>query len=396
MPTDPTRATGRWTYHNVRDILSNPKYTGHMVWNRRARKTGTNTVNAVSEWIWSPKPVHEPLVNLDTFIQVQQIAGHRFGSRCAPGANTKHPQTKHSYRLRTYLFCDLCNRRMYGKQRWKHLYYVCAPKKAYIPPGHPGPHTIFVREDALLNLLGHFLNTHVFGNYRTTLLATRLRTIDADAQREREQQAAALQRSITDTDTKIQRAIRNLELLDNPDPDFVRDAHRRRAELRAHKLHLETKLAELERATQNAPIPGLIDALPIVETDLQLDQLPEETARRLFEALRLKITYNKTTNQATCHITLTAQTITAAQHAAHNAITAQRQAATRKHPANDKDQVNATNDGPGPILVVPPAGHTAEPQTLKALVSAASSSSARSRSRLVEARNDRILAAQPF
>lgn len=40
VPVDPTRATGRWTYSNVRDVLTNPKYTGHMVWNRRARKGG--------------------------------------------------------------------------------------------------------------------------------------------------------------------------------------------------------------------------------------------------------------------------------------------------------------------------------------------------------------------
>lgn len=276
------------------------------------------------------RPVHELLVDIDAFIQVQQIAGHRFGSRCAPGANVKHPQTKRSYRLRTYLFCDLCNRRMYGKVRGKYPYYVCAPKKAYIPPGHPSASTIFVREDALLNLLSRFLSTNVFGSYRKNLLATRMRTIDSDAQRERQQEVAALQRSIADTDTKIKRAIRNLELVDDPDPDFVRDVHQRRAELRAHKLHLETKLTELERAAQDAPNPDLIDALPVIDSDLHLDQLPEETARRLFEALRLKITYNKITNQAICHITLTAQTIAAAQYAAHSAI----RACDRQQPAN--------------------------------------------------------------
>ena len=56
-PNTPSRAVGLWTYFNVRDILTNPKYTGHMVWNRRARKTGGNRGNPVSEWIWSPEPV---------------------------------------------------------------------------------------------------------------------------------------------------------------------------------------------------------------------------------------------------------------------------------------------------------------------------------------------------
>jgi hypothetical protein len=47
-------------------------------------------------------------------------------------------------------------------------HYVCAPKKAYIPHGHPAAFTIFVREDALLDMLNQFLSTHVFGTYRKT------------------------------------------------------------------------------------------------------------------------------------------------------------------------------------------------------------------------------------
>ncbi|MEU4246941.1 hypothetical protein AB0F15_05965 [Amycolatopsis sp. NPDC026612] len=37
------------------------------------------------------------LVGLDTFIQTQEVSGHRFGSRTAAGANTKHQQTKRSH-----------------------------------------------------------------------------------------------------------------------------------------------------------------------------------------------------------------------------------------------------------------------------------------------------------
>lgn len=60
-PVDPRRAVGRWTGSAVRGILTNPKYTGYMVWNRRASKQGGRH-NAASEWIWSPRPTHEPLV----------------------------------------------------------------------------------------------------------------------------------------------------------------------------------------------------------------------------------------------------------------------------------------------------------------------------------------------
>lgn len=75
VPVDPTRAVGRWTASNVRDVLTNPKHTGHMVWNRHARKSGHNRANPVAEWIWSPQPTHDPLVDLESFIQAQQVAG---------------------------------------------------------------------------------------------------------------------------------------------------------------------------------------------------------------------------------------------------------------------------------------------------------------------------------
>ncbi|MGH3875390.1 MAG: recombinase family protein [Pseudonocardiaceae bacterium] len=299
-PVDPDRAVGHWTYSNVRDILSNPKHTGHMVWNRHARKTGGNTLNPVEDWIWSPEPVHEALVSLDTYIQVQEISAHRFGSRSRAGANLNHPHTKRSYLLRTYLFCELCGRRMFGKTRHTQPYYVCAPKKGYVPDGHPAGGTFFVREDILLDRLSTFFSHHVFGAYRRSLLDASIRTLDLATRQQREQQVAALHRSITDTQTKIKRTIRNLELVDDPDQDLIRDINERRAELRAQKHQFETQLAEVEARILHAPNPDLIDALPV--TKIQLDQLPEQLARSLFEALRLEIHYNKHTNQATCRM----------------------------------------------------------------------------------------------
>jgi site-specific DNA recombinase len=295
--------------------------------------------------------------HLDTYIQAQEISAHRFGSRSAPGANLKHPDTKRSYLLRTYLFCQLCGRRMFGKTRHTLPYYVCAPKKGYLPEGHPAAGTFFVREDTLLQRLNAFFSDHVFGAYRRSLLQASLRTLGLTAQQERGQQAAALRRSITDTETKIKRTVRNLELIADPDPDLIRDINERRAELRAQKQHYETQLADLEARILHTPNPDLIDALPI--TEIQIDQLPEDLARSLFEALRLEIHYNKHTNTATARITLTGQTITTARHATHNAtVTPLRHKQDRdEHKDQNNDQSGVASDGhPGPILVVPPAG----------------------------------------
>jgi hypothetical protein len=154
-----------------------------------------------------------------------------------------------------------------------------------------------------------------------------------------------------------QKTVRNLELIADPDPDLIRDINERRAELRAQKQHYQTQLADLEARILHAPNPDLINALPI--TEIQIEQLPEDLARSLFEALRLEIHYNKPTNTATARITLTGQTITTARHAAHHAtVTPLRHKQDRdqhKHQNNDQSGI-ASDDHPGPILVVPPAG----------------------------------------
>jgi len=71
-------------------------------------------LNPVEEWVWSTAPLHEALVGLETFVRAQQVAERRRGSRGAVGAN-RHPQTKRVYRLRGYVFCVLCGRRIQGK-----------------------------------------------------------------------------------------------------------------------------------------------------------------------------------------------------------------------------------------------------------------------------------------
>ena len=373
-PVDPARAAGRWTASAVRDVLTNPKHTGHMVWNRHARKSRGNTVNPAADWIWSPQPVHDALVSVERFVAAQEISGHRFGSRSGSGPNTRHPHTKRSYLLRTYLFCDLCGRRMFGKTRRGTPYYVCAPKKDYTShfhshsddQAHAGAGSCFVREDVLVEQLSAFLSEHVFGAYRRHLLDANLRVLDHDAQREREQHAATLHRGITDTDARIKRTIRSLEVVslevfDHPDPDLIRDITERRAELRAHRDQLHTQLAAVENAIRSAPNPDLLDALPVAT--VRLDELPEHLARALFDALRLEIRYHKRSNQATCRITLCHDTLDAIQAATVSAsveppVTAQdqpsragtsppRRAADRSNPAR---QATAIHDG-GQLIV---------------------------------------------
>jgi site-specific DNA recombinase len=114
---DPARSRDCWGYSAVLEVLRNPKYTGYMVWNRRASKKGGRH-NPPEAWIWSPQPTHEPIISRELFAAAQQVAPQRRGSRSGADLN-RHPQTRRSYSLRSLVICELCGRRMRGKLRRK-------------------------------------------------------------------------------------------------------------------------------------------------------------------------------------------------------------------------------------------------------------------------------------
>ena len=303
-PVDPARAVGRWTISNVREIITNPKHTGHMVWGRRARKRGRNRANPVEDWIWSPQPTHDAHVTLEGFVEAQQIASQHAKSRSAGGRN-RHPQTRRLYRLRSHLFCDLCGRRMYGKTSHGVSYYVCAPKPGYVPAGHPAASSCWVREEPVVEGLSEFLADRIFGQYRRDLLASSLTTGGDSDSNDRDRRIATLERSLADNERRRRSLIRNLELVDdqeNPDPDLKHDFAERRAELRAERTKFERELEDLRDQVRQAPNPALLGLLPVGAVDLV--RLPDEISRRLFAALRLEIRYNRDTRTARCRVTL--------------------------------------------------------------------------------------------
>lgn len=352
-PVGERDAIGFWTYSNVREVLTQPKHTGHMVWNRRARKgAGKNRINPVNEWVWSKDPVHDVVVDLETFVQAQEVAQRRERSRTAAG-KSRDPQAKRVYRLRSYLFCALCGLRMYGKAKRGHSYYVCTPKKGWLPEGHP-PSTYWVREEQLVDGVTNFLATQVFGEYRRSLLDRSLQTLNRQAHEEREQKVKALKRSIKEIDSKSKRLIRTLEVADDIDQGFIRDLNERRAELRAQREDMEQQLAEAEQEISQAPNPGLIDYLPVSAVDLAV--LPDELSRRLFEALRLEISYDCRTRTATCRVTLVGETIDAVARASHDAVVLAFPSGERLQQQKGPEMEIKNDLSPGTVCGVPPAG----------------------------------------
>ncbi|MFJ6659726.1 recombinase family protein [Streptomyces sp. NPDC091377] len=76
LAADPDRYPGQWTHRLVNGLIANPKLSGHQVYNRKAARTGRPgfaRLNPISEWVWSPTVVHEPVVSLEEWKQAQQV-----------------------------------------------------------------------------------------------------------------------------------------------------------------------------------------------------------------------------------------------------------------------------------------------------------------------------------
>jgi len=158
---------GAWAHSAVRAILHNPRYTGHQVWARQRKDEdlldpddvalGHHTRmrwNPKADWIWSAEITHEPLVDADTFAEVQQVmASHVRVAR----PKTVMP-TERAYLLRGLLFCGVCGRRMGGNYNHGKAHYRCTFREQYAQKkGLEHPRTVYLREDKVVPALDKWL-----------------------------------------------------------------------------------------------------------------------------------------------------------------------------------------------------------------------------------------------
>jgi hypothetical protein len=103
--------------------------------------------NDPSEWVWSSKPSHEPLVSLEDFdaVRAQMAAGaHRPTVR--KGTRKARP-----YPLSGLVRCAACERRMAGQ--WTHgiAYYRCRyPAEYALANKVDHPKTVYVKESSII------------------------------------------------------------------------------------------------------------------------------------------------------------------------------------------------------------------------------------------------------
>jgi site-specific DNA recombinase len=150
---NPHRSGIAWTKGAVRAIVTNPRYTGHQVWNRQRTDevlidvenvalghTAKMRWNAADQWVRSERIAHPPIIDIEDFELAQATLTGR-------GSKTQHKQhrTPRPYALRGVLHCGLCGRRMSGKWNNAQTYYLCR----------------FPAEYALANLVSHPKNVYL-------------------------------------------------------------------------------------------------------------------------------------------------------------------------------------------------------------------------------------------
>jgi site-specific DNA recombinase len=347
----PPPPSGAWSLGIVDEILSNPKYTGHQVMGRRRRKGGKKLWTPPSEWIWTPEPTHEPLVDKATW-DAAQAMGRRHGNVRDPEMPTRRPGRRYKYRSR--LYCSICHRRMYGGAQpsggRELLYYRCPHDAgtrrhhtAY--PDHPN---VRIREDLVAAAVARFFTERVFGPGRAALQAAHMPASAADQAQQNADRAQAIRKQLARIDTAEAALITELETPADPaDPAAQALRGRIRArftELYAQRTELETHLAALDSSSPaELNDPTLLDELPTL-ADLPsladiITHAPEGLIERLLAAFDLQATYNPGKHQMTIHAVITDATPQAAADLLADPRADHNRAPAPARPATTQDQL---------------------------------------------------------
>jgi hypothetical protein len=323
----PPRDGRGWRPSAVVSILSNPKYTGYMVFGRRRTQDGHRGRNVPpGQWLWSPQPTHPAIIDRRTWDAAQGAGAEHGTSRDGDGPSP-HPRARRTYMLRGRVRCKPCSRRMYGTTRPSSRYYAGLPDvntTYYICPHDPAnpahaahapdhPITVSVREDALMERARRFFDLRIFGPDRKALLAEQLPASAAEQAAQRDKQAARLAKRLRQIDATEDAHIREVQALAGLDPTSpavaaMRSRHLARfTELEAEKDDINRKLTTLaKQASDHGGNPALLDTLPMLG-DI-LPRLPARIRQKLLDAFDVHAMYNKPMHQVTFWATITPST----------------------------------------------------------------------------------------
>ncbi|WP_157529049.1 zinc ribbon domain-containing protein [Nocardia sp. NRRL S-836] len=154
------------------------------------------------------------------FDAVNATSDQRKGSRDGAEPNT-HRYTKRTYLFRSRVVRD-CGRRMMGyRHKLRYTYYRCWPtnNNRGRPDKHAGhPRTVYVREEAIMTAVEHAYSEFLFHPGRRTLLTQDIDQAEQQANRQRSDERARLQRHAADLARRQDNLLRQAESAEPDDP----------------------------------------------------------------------------------------------------------------------------------------------------------------------------------
>ena len=237
--------------------------------------------NPTHQWIYSTAPAHEPIIDEETFEQVQLrlAAGARHR-----GVTAKPRASKRGYLLSGLLYCGLCGRRMVGSFNNNRNHYRCTYTAEYANANSIAhPRSLYLREDHVVDLVDPWIG-RAFApvNLQHTLQAL------ADAQHDETtaHRIAAAREKIGSCQTKLDRYRAALEA--GTDPTLIQQWT---TQIKAEQATAEADLRQLtgRRTMTSAEINTVVDALAGIATVLRRAD-PADKAE-VYRQLGLKLTY---------------------------------------------------------------------------------------------------------
>ncbi len=293
---DPARNTHRsgiaWNKGTIRAILTNPRYTGHQIWNKQRKQEVLLNVEDVAlgyqtrmkwngndTWVWSKEIVHPPLIDTAVFWRAQELLATRPASR----GPREHRSRRHDYQLQGLITCGLCQRRM-GTQ-WSHdeAYYRCRfPQQYALANKVDHPRNVLFRERDIIPALDQWISLQ-FAPGRKTDTIDRLYKAQNKLEAADASSAAAV---VRDCDAKL---TRYRALIDSGAADSTTVAQWI-AETEARKAGAVSELRTPKpRVLSRERIAELVNAAG--DTADMLRNADGTQKNRLYRALGLRMTY---------------------------------------------------------------------------------------------------------
>ena len=242
-----------WSRSQIQSMLRNPKYTGYNVWNRHDKRPGRSTLRPRDQWVWSPTPVHEPIVSKALFDKVEQPAQRNAAAAkaltaraytCRPGRAGDGPTS-----CAVGCAADSVGGAWRAATRRARTGTAASTSPDEAPPRPISPATPAssgVKEEIVLEAIVDFLAARLFGPTRLRLMKDELALAASSDWNAHDAQVDRLAHELVEVDRSLYRRTLRLEEHEDPAHPVVALATRRIEELNARRQAITEAIDKLK------------------------------------------------------------------------------------------------------------------------------------------------------